>query len=106
MKAKFINEYLDDIESWERKTERDVEPEKYNQLCVWPATSMGDGTPEEFEDFMYNEFGVRTKFDEEVTTLPGQGGEGGRHNLFFYVHDDDVANLPTFTGRNQIVNQT
>jgi|AntAceMinimDraft_18_1070375.scaffolds.fasta_scaffold04634_8 hypothetical protein len=77
--------------SWEKKTEKDVESPNYTQLCVWPGTGLGDGTPERFELFMEESFGVKIKFMEEVTTLPGQGGEGGRKDLFFYVHNNDLG---------------
>jgi len=74
--------------------------EKFNQLCVWPATTCGN-KPEEikaFENFIANNFnGVRVKYEAEVTTLPDKingedvPGTGGRNDLFFYVHDDDIG---------------
>ena len=63
----------------------------YTQLCVWEGTAMGEGSPEDFENFMKDIFNVRIKFMEEVKTLPGQGGEGNRPDLFFYVHSDDLS---------------
>ena len=87
---KLVNEYLDDIKSWERKTERDSESEDYKQLCIWPSTQLGDSTPEDFEDWFRN-MGFRVRFMEEVITLPGQGGPGGRCDLFFYIHSDDIS---------------
>jgi len=51
---------------------------------------MDGASPEDFEDFMKENFGVRTKFMEEVTTNPGQGGDGGRKDLFFYIHNADI----------------
>lgn len=96
MKTKFVNESIESEElqkSWEKKTERDIESEYYKQLCVWPATQLGDSTPEQFEQFMQEHFNARIKFMEEVITLPGQGGEGGRSDLFFYVHNDDVGSF-------------
>ena len=40
---------------------------------------------------MLEEFHTRIKFAEEVITNAGDGGEGGRHDLFFYVHSDDIG---------------
>lgn len=68
--------------------------EKFNQLCIWPATMLGDSTAEEFEKFFSDEFnGVRVKFAEEVITNGSleRNEEGGRHDLLFFVHDDDIA---------------
>jgi len=41
---------------------------KFNQLCVWPGTVLGDSTVEDFTNFFKNEFDVRIKFAEEVIT--------------------------------------
>lgn len=62
------------------------------QLCVWPGTTLGDKTPEEFEADMGEMFEARIKFAEEVKTLPcpEKGEEGGRIDLFFYVHNNDI----------------
>jgi hypothetical protein len=77
--------------SWQEKTEKNIDAEKYTQLCVWPDTILGEGTPSEFEQFMLENFGTRVRFAEEVVTLPGDGGPGGRHDLFFYAHNDDLG---------------
>ena len=73
----------------------------FTQLCVWPGTVLGDSTPEEFTEAMAQMFnGVRIKYDTEVSTLPDldEGGNpisetGGRNDLFFYVHSDDIGNF-------------
>lgn len=69
---------------------------KYNQLCVWEGTMLGDAPVKEFEDF-FKDAGFRVKFAEETITLPdkdekGQNvkGTGGRHDILFYVHDKDI----------------
>lgn len=71
--------------------------ENFTQLCVWPGTMMGeDSTAEEFERF-FLEQGYRVKFAEEVVTLPdvenGRAveGTGGRHDVLFFIHKDDVG---------------
>ena len=71
---------------------------KYNQLCVWPATVVGKDDVKDLEDFFKKEMDVRVKYKTEVLTNPdldGDGNEvpdtGGRNDLFFYVHDDDIG---------------
>ena len=70
---------------------------KYNQLCVWPATLLDDSGVKGFTKFLKDAFGARFKFSQEVKTLPDmEGGKvvpdtGGRNDLFFYVHDDDIG---------------
>jgi hypothetical protein len=68
----------------------------FTQLCVWPGTVLGDSTPKDLEDFFLNEMGVRVKYHTEVETLPDvENGKavpdtGGRNDLFFFVHDEDI----------------
>lgn len=66
---------------------------KFNQLCVWTATTLDGYSKEDLEQFFRDEFSCRIKFAEEVVTLPclEKNEEGGRHDLFFYVHDDDIG---------------
>ena len=71
---------------------------EFKQLCVWPATMLGDSTPQKLIDFFQEEFNTRIQFEQEVVTNPdldNNGDEiedtGGRHDLLFYVHSDDVA---------------
>ena len=71
---------------------------KYNQLCVWPATVVGKDDVKDLEDFFKDEMDVRVKYKTEVLTNPDldeNGNEvpdtGGRNDLFFYVHDDDIG---------------
>jgi len=82
------------IQSWEEENQKNIDTEegKYTQLCVWPATILGDNTPEQFEQFIKEEFNdTRAKFTEEVITNPANGEKGGRHDLFFYIHNDDLG---------------
>lgn len=64
----------------------------FNQLCVWEATIVGDDLINDFTKFFEEEMGVRVKFSEEVKTLPTPGvpDTGGRNDVFFYIHDDDI----------------
>ena len=68
----------------------------FKQLCVWPGTIVGKGNEKDFVDFMKKEFNARVKLAEEVTTNPDQCNDvdvpetGGRNDVFFFVHDEDV----------------
>lgn len=69
---------------------------KFSQLCVLPATTLEGSSPKDFEDFFKKEFDCRVKFAEQVITLPdvenGRAVEdtGGRSDLFFFIHNDDI----------------
>lgn len=69
----------------------------YHQLCVWEGTILGDTPMSEFEKFFKEHGGWRVKFLEEVVTLPDVvdgrvvEGIGGRHDVFFLVHEDDIS---------------
>jgi len=65
----------------------------FSQVCVWPATIVGEDKISEFEEFMKSEFNARVKYLEEIKTLPGDGGEGGRNDVFFSVHKDDIGHF-------------
>ena len=69
--------------------------EKFNQVCVWEGRTVGVDHKQEFIDWLKQVFGVRGKYLEEVETLPtpNEPNTGGRVDLFFTVHDDD---LPKF----------
>jgi hypothetical protein len=70
----------------------------YEQVCVWQAALI-DGKIEEFEQFIKDEFnGVRIQYLEEIKTKPDIDTDGnsipetgGRNDVFFAVHKDDVA---------------
>ena len=69
---------------------------KYKQLCVWPGTVVGEDQVKDFEDHFKNQ-GWRVKYMEEVKTKPDvENGKvmddtGGRNDLLFYIHDDDIG---------------
>ena len=91
MKAKFVN-IINEVEHTHYMHDANYKPiQGFSQLCVWPGTLVGKDNIEDFEDFFKNEMGVRVKFMEEVKTLPGDGGEGGRNDVLFYIHDEDVG---------------
>ena len=70
---------------------------KFNQLCVWPGTVVGDSkkVQEDFVKFFKDELGVTVKYETKVKTLPDPGDlgmkTGGRNDLFFYIADDDIG---------------
>ena len=73
----------------------------YNQLTVWSGVILEDDQVDDFKEFMLENFSARVDFAELVYTLPDmEGGEpvpdtGGRADVFFYVHDDDIPKFAT-----------
>lgn len=74
----------------------------YSQLCVWHGTTVLNSdhphTVEQFEAWMMEEFGVRAKYEAEIKTNPDRDKynnpvpeTGGRTDLFFYVHNEDLG---------------
>ena len=68
---------------------------KFNQLCVWQGTVLGDSSVEDFTNFFKENFNARVKFCEEVKTNGSveRNEEGGRNDIFFYIHDDDMGHF-------------
>jgi len=70
--------------------------EGFKQVCVLEGILMGKSTPKEFEDLIFEKFETRIQFLEEVETNPDiEDGlpvpdTGGRHDIFFAVHSEDV----------------
>lgn len=67
--------------------------EQFSQVCIWPATIVGEDKIEEFEKFMLDNFGTRVQYLEEIETFPDKGVKesGGRNDVFFAVHNDDIG---------------
>jgi len=70
---------------------------KFNQLCVWPGTLLEENQIPDFINFFKDEMGVRVEYKTTLITKPdldGNGNEepetGGRHDVFFYIHDEDI----------------
>lgn len=59
--------------------------EQFNQLCVWPATIVGKDAIQEFNEFMKDEFGIRSKYECEIEL------SSGRNDLLFFIHDEDIT---------------
>ena len=66
--------------------------ENFKQVCVWPGTLI-NGKIKEFEEFIFDNFKTRIQYLEEILTLPDKGveGTGGRNDVFFAVHNEDVG---------------
>ena len=63
---------------------------KFNQLCVWEGTTLGGDTKEGFENF-FKDHGFDIKFSEEVETNIEYPDGTIRHDLLFYINDDNIA---------------
>ena len=72
-------------------------PEDHTQVCVWPGTLVKDSEIQDFEKFFLDEMKVRVKYLEISVTMPDMEnghnvkGTGGRHDVFFSVHSEDVG---------------
>ncbi|MEK6829757.1 MAG: hypothetical protein AABY15_06575 [Nanoarchaeota archaeon] len=64
---------------------------KFTQVCVWEGCLVGKEKIDEFKAHMKKEFGVRVKYIEEIKTQPDSNGPGGRNDLLFYIHVDDIG---------------
>lgn len=81
--------------------------ENYNQVCVVHGLLLKDGDKDytkEFVKFIEEKCKVRVQFLEEIKTRAdlehGESveGTGGRNDVFFAVHDEDVGKfaIPRF----------
>lgn len=75
-----------------------MDDDKYTQICVWEACELGLTSKKEFISGMNKDFNVRAKLLEEVKTIPDKNSDGkdipktgGRIDLFFSVHVDDIG---------------
>ena len=70
----------------------------YGTVCVMPGAVLGIEQVPVFEAFFLESEGVRVRYLEEVVTGPSRNRNGqpipetgGRNDIIFAVHDDDVA---------------
>jgi maltose-binding protein MalE len=82
----------------QNKTNMKEKDPNFTQLCVWHGCIVGEENIEDFEKQMLNHFGCRVKYEAEVKTLPDLDHNrkpvpdtGDRHDLFFYVHSEDIG---------------
>jgi len=73
------------------KTENVQLADGHTQVCVWPGTTLEEGQEQDFEQFLLEDLGARGQYLEQITTNPDDSGPGGRIDLFFAVHDDDIG---------------
>lgn len=66
--------------------------ENFKQLCVWHGVTIEDGEEQDFVKYFEENFEVRVKFAEMTITNSSmeRNEEGGRPDILFYIHDDDV----------------
>jgi hypothetical protein len=64
--------------------------EGFQQVCVWPGTIIGDKI-DEFVQWGLDEFGVRFQYLEEIKTKRDETGPGGRNDVLFAIHNEDVG---------------
>lgn len=71
--------------------------EGFTQVCVWHSTIVGEEKIDDFVEWLGTEFGIRAQYLEEIQTTPDMAhghpvdGTGGRNDVFFAVHQEDVA---------------
>ena len=70
---------------------------EYRQIVCWEGTELGVDDEAMFVDFVQGELALQhdVRVIGTVETLPGRNGPGGRIDLFFIIHDDDVMRAAT-----------
>jgi len=63
----------------------------FTQVVVWPATIVKDEEIEDMIQWFADEFKVRIQFLETIITKPGDGGPGGRSDVLFALHNEDIG---------------
>ena len=73
--------------------------ENFNQVCVWPGTLLPEDQVESFVKY-FAENGFRIQYLESIQTFPDVNdngsfveGTGGRSDVLFAVHDEDLMNF-------------
>ena len=71
---------------------------EFQQVCVWPGTIVEPHQVADFEAFVKQEMGARVQFLEIIHTFPDVDASGapvedtgGRSDVFFAVHKDDIG---------------
>ena len=72
--------------------------EGFKQVCVWPGTIVEPGDEENFVQLIKEIFDTQVQYLEQIKTKPDLDTDGlpiedsgGRNDLFFAVHQDDVG---------------
>ena len=71
--------------------------ENFKQLCVWSGLLLEESEIQDFVKFFQEDMGVRVKYKTTLVTNPDLDAKGnpepdtgGRRDVFFYIHDEDV----------------
>ena len=72
-------------------------PDEFGQVCVWPGVIV-DEEVDGFAEFMLKNFNARVLYLEQIETFPDRNEDGscvedtgGRNDLFFAVHRNDIG---------------
>jgi hypothetical protein len=71
----------------------------YTQLCVWPGTVLKEEEIPALGKYFLDEMNTRVKYHTTILTNPDLDKgvpvpeTGGRSDLFFYVHSDDIPHF-------------
>ena len=67
----------------------------YTQVCVFPGLLVDENKIQEFTEQIKEEFDTRIQYLETILTKPDSddqsGNTGGRSDVFFAVHQDDIS---------------
>lgn len=63
----------------------------HEQVCVWPGTTINKEEILEFEKWIFDIFDTRVKYLETIITKPDHTGPGGRSDVFFSIHSEDIG---------------
>ena len=70
----------------------------FKQVCVIEGLIIGRDKIEEFENSIQDNFGTKAQYLEEISTFPNTdsngnvvSGTGGRNDVFFAIHNDDIG---------------
>jgi hypothetical protein len=79
------------LAEWDELNEENIDrKDGFAQVAVWPGTTLDSEEVETFEKWVESDLGARCQFLEVITTKPDSSGPGGRSDLFFAVHQDDI----------------
>ena len=64
--------------------------EEWSQIVVFHGLLLPEDQREDFEEFCKTQLGAEMKYLDEYTTLPGEGGEGGRTDVMVRIKQDAI----------------
>lgn len=71
----------------------DQKKDCFEQICVWQGVPLGpeQGVDPALSLKLLEHFGFRVQHKASVQTLPGARGSGGRSDVLFGIHCDDIG---------------